>query len=233
MAEIKLRDCYNPKGISRRVEDRVVKKKEKKSRIVTRNQRLWLEEAIKILLKEGPQAVSVKRIATHLGTSRSPFFRVFGNRDELIRQMCDFYHQKTTAKVLDIMRGYAGTPLQRFWYFWITIIDRDIYRLDRPFRQWSLIDPKVDKLIRAMDEERIDFMRQLYEDLGYSKEESNHRASFAYFEYIGILVTGREGISKEFLMRRAMFRFYLHTRPPMPEDLRLPDLTVDTNEERC
>lgn len=209
----------------------MIKKKRKESRIVTRNRKLWLEEAIKTLLEEGPQAVSAKRIAARLGTSRSPFFRVFGSREELIQQMFAFYYQETMVKVIENVRGFTGTPLQRFWYFWIYIIKQEIYRFDRPFRLWSLTDPKINKFVRSMDEERIDFVRQLYEDLGYSKEEADQRASFVYMEYIGILVTGRDEMPKDFLMRRAIFRFYLHTTPPMPEDFRLPDITVDKGED--
>jgi AcrR family transcriptional regulator len=209
----------------------VIKKKRKESRIVTRNRKLWLEEAIKTLLEEGPQAVSAKRIAARLGTSRSPFFRVFGSREELIQQMFAFYYQETMVKVIENVRGFTGTPLQRFWYFWIYIIKQEIYRFDRPFRLWSLTDPKINKFVRSMDEERIDFVRQLYEDLGYSKEEADQRASFVYMEYIGILVTGRDEMPKDFLMRRAILRFYLHTTPPMPEDFRLPDITVDKGED--
>lgn len=212
----------------------MAKKKEKESRIVTQNRKLWLDEAIRTLLQEGPQALSVKRIATRLGTSRSPFFRVFGDRDELFRQMFDFYRRESSTEVFDSVRNYPGTPLQRFWFFWVHIIEREIYRLDRPFRRWSLTNPKIDRLIRSMDKERIDFLRELYTDLGYSYEEADHRASFAYFEYIGILVTGRKGVTKEFLKERALFRFYLHTAPPMPEDFRFPELTVtvDSKEER-
>jgi len=200
------------------------------SRIVARNRKRWLEEALEVLVEEGPHAVSVKRIAARLGTSRSPFFRVFGNREELLRQMFDLYNQETTIKTFHYVRRFTGKPLQRFWYFWVYIIEKGIYRLDRPYRWWSMLDPTINDRIRVMDQERIEFLCKLYRELGYSDEETEHRASFAYSEYIGILVAGHDDMSIDDLKRRAMFRFYLHTLPPMPDDFCLPDLSPDVSQ---
>ncbi|HPQ67490.1 MAG TPA: TetR/AcrR family transcriptional regulator [bacterium] len=194
----------------------------KESRIVARNRKKWLNEAIKILLEEGPQAVSIKRIAQRLDKSRSPFYRVFGSHAGLLEQMFVFYDNETSKKIFDRVLAFPGGPQERFWYFWQTVIKLNIFRYDYPFRQWSLIDPLVGKFMRKMDGERMDFMRELYQGIGYSEEEADHRTSFAYHEYIGILVTGRPRVSSEWMKRRARFRYYLHTAPPMPEDFKLP-----------
>jgi len=194
----------------------------KTTRIVTRNRKRWLDQAIKNLLEEGPQAVSVNRIARQLRTSRSPFFHAFGSRKEFLRAMFDFYQQETTIKVRESVERFNGSPIERFWYFWFCIIEYQLFRYDYPFRQWSLMDPLIGKLIQKMDQNRMDFTRKLYLDMGYSEEEADHRASFNYHEYIGILVMGRPEISPEWLKRRAKFRFYMHTTAPMPEDFKLP-----------
>ena len=196
----------------------------KESRIIARNRKLWLQEGLRLLVDRGAASLSIKQIAGNLGTSRSPFFRVFGDRENYYRQLFDHYYETKTEYLIRITREFGGTPWQRLWFLSRKVVELELLQYDFAFRQWSLANQQIGDAIYAMDEDRMAYIRTLFSEMGFTDQEAKHRTMLIYCEYIGYLVSGRIKAPPNHVQERLAMRFYLYTAPPMPQDYALPTL---------
>ena len=75
----------------------------------------WLEKALQVLEAEGIVGVRVERLARELGVAKRGFYWHFQDREDLYREMLDFWSEEFTESVVDdpLMRtGNAETRLR-------------------------------------------------------------------------------------------------------------------------
>jgi hypothetical protein len=61
---------------------------------------------------------------------------------------------------------------------------------DIAMREWARTSPKVARLVREVDEERIQAFQRLFQDAGYDEAEANIRARVTYYHQVGYYAMG-------------------------------------------
>ena len=88
----------------------------------------WLQAALKILETEGVEAVRVERLARELAISKSGFYWHFKDRDDLRKQMVDYWAHEYTEVLSENPEMLKGTARERLERTMLMILDNDLAR---------------------------------------------------------------------------------------------------------
>ena len=135
----------------------------------------WLQTALKLLESEGVEAIRVERIARELGISKSGFYWHFKDRDDLRAQMVDFWAHEFSQVVTSNPKILEGTPRKRLEHTMETLLDHDLTIYEVPMRSWAETDPVIANRVRQVYRQRMEYLRQIFLDLGFSGDELEMR----------------------------------------------------------
>jgi AcrR family transcriptional regulator len=136
------------------------------------------------LASGGPDAVRVEPIARALGVTKGGFYWHFGDRVELVDEMLDAYERIGVDDVIARLEhggGDARTKLRRLF----SVSSGNGVKIDLAFREWARRDKKVARLMRRVDNRRMDYLRSLYAEFCASGDEVESRALLTYSLWIG------------------------------------------------
>ncbi len=143
----------------------------------------WVNAGIEMLAEEGIGAVKVDRLAAKLGITRGSFYHHFNDREELLREMLDYWAKQRTYSIRDEIAALDLDPTTALLALIKAIRSKKAASFDAPFRAWALHDPLALEVIRHVDEERLGFICHWFESLGFEDLEAENRARlFLYYE---------------------------------------------------
>ncbi len=135
----------------------------------------WLQKALDLLETEGVEAIRVERLARVLGISKSGFYWHFKDRDDLRSQMIEYWAHEFTEVVTANPTMREGDPRKRLEQTMLMILDHDLTRYEVPMRAWAEADPNIARRVRQVYRQRLDFLRQIFRDLGFEGDELEMR----------------------------------------------------------
>jgi len=153
----------------------------------------WLAGARKLLINQGVNAVKIDRLARELGVTRGGFYYRFKSRGDLLNALMEDWREHNSVAMLAAING-KGNPVDRInalMKVWIEEVDY-IPAYDLAMREWGRVSVKVAKLVRAVDDERIEAFHQLFCDAGYPDAEATIRARIFYYHQVGYYAMGVE-----------------------------------------
>jgi AcrR family transcriptional regulator len=136
----------------------------------------WLESALKALREKGIAGVKVESLARYLGIARAGFYWHFKNRDDLLRQLLDHWVQEQTEIVTANPVLLTLGPTERLIESAETITKYDLGRYDMAIRQWASTDAEVARMVRKVNRIRLDFLRDVFRELGFTGDDLEMRA---------------------------------------------------------
>ena len=143
----------------------------------------WVNAGIEMLADEGIGAVKIERLASMLGVTRGSFYHHFRDREELLRKMLDHWAQRWTYSIRDEISVLDLEPATALLALMKAIRSKKAASFDAPFRAWALHDPLALEIIKRVDEERLGFIGQWFEALGFEDLDAENRARlFLYYE---------------------------------------------------
>lgn len=131
----------------------------------------WLKAALELLGKEGVEAIRVERIARELGISKSGFYWHFKNRDDLRKHMVDYWAHEFSEVVTANPMILEGSPRKRLEQTMEMFLDHDLTIYEVPMRTWAETDPAIAKRLRQVYRQRMEYLRQIFRDLGFDGDE--------------------------------------------------------------
>lgn len=147
----------------------------------------WLEVARDTLIREGIEAVSVQRIARRLDVTRGGFYGYFRSRDDLLARVLQDWRDVNTRALRRIAaRGRTDGDVQfsELVQMWV---EAENYRpqYDAAVRDWARRSPKVARIVRSVDRERIRLITHVFRNLGFRPAEAQIRARITYYHQVG------------------------------------------------
>jgi AcrR family transcriptional regulator len=143
----------------------------------------WLEQALKILAREGLAGVRVEKLARSLHVTKGSFYWHFKDRDDLFRGMLDYWADVLTDNVFKEVIGYQGNAKDRLLKLMEVIEGTRADRFEFAIRSWASHDKKVARKVRKVDEQRLGFIKGLFKETGFPETEADARARlFIYFQ---------------------------------------------------
>jgi AcrR family transcriptional regulator len=177
----------------------------------------WIGAAREALIAEGIAAVKVDRLANRLGVTRGGFYWRFTDHAELLAALLEDWRTTNTDPWLAVL-GSRRPPAQRFQDLASLWMLEQVYRpdYDTAVRAWAAISPRVAVAVHAVDDRRIEALRELFADAGYPDTEALVRARITYFHQVGYYAMA---IIEDRAVRRRLLPLYrevLAGDPPRP-----------------
>ena len=135
----------------------------------------WLEAGLQALSKGGVAALTVEGLAKSLGIAKAGFYWHFKNRDDLLRQLLDYWTHEITEVITANPELLALKPKSRFIRAAEIILDFDLTRYEIPIRQWGLRDAGAARAVKKANRLRLDFARKALSELGFKGEDLEMR----------------------------------------------------------
>jgi AcrR family transcriptional regulator len=185
------RDSSSPRAPVRRTKAPAKRGRASKSAADTLERSDWIAAAKAMLIRVGAAAVKVERVATALNVTRGGFYWRFRDHADLMDALLKDWRDSNSTTMLAALDG-PGTPVERMWALMDVWVDEIGYdpAYDIAVRAWGTISKKVARVVRAVDEQRIEAMHKLFVDYGYADMEAFIRARVLYFHQVGYYAMG-------------------------------------------
>lgn len=144
----------------------------------------WLDAALDALYEEGEAGVRVEPLARRLGVTKGSFYHHFRDRGELLSAMIDRWRAVQEAYVRDFARSQTQSAAGRVDEVLAFTQAKDS-RHDVGMRAWALHHAGARRALQAIDRLRLDFVEELFVDLGFAADEAKLRARLLYFYQVG------------------------------------------------
>jgi len=136
----------------------------------------WLEKALQTLSKGGVAAITVEGMAKSLGINKSGFYWHFKNRDDLLRQLLNYWSHEVTEVITDNSDLLKLEPKARLIKIAEMIIDFELTRYEIAIRQWALHDELAARAAKRVNRVRLDFISSTLSELGFKGDDLDMRA---------------------------------------------------------
>jgi AcrR family transcriptional regulator len=165
------------------------KKSEKKSRLSAED---WLMAARDALITEGKDAVKVERLAKKLNVTRGGFYWHFRDRDDLLDALLKSWEQETNVLFEQALQGDHADGIGELCALCRSWLEEDVYSpaYDSAVRDWARVSKRTAKAVKRVDRKRIDIIKCIFIDMGYSDDEAFIRARITYFHQVGYYALG-------------------------------------------
>lgn len=145
----------------------------------------WIQVGFEILKDQGVQAVKVEVIARNLGVTKGGFYGYFLNRDELLESMLDYWEEKYSGEVMQIindLKGSFANKVQKLLY----IIDDDrLSATELSVYHWAGCDHRANDTLMRVAKRRLSWVKSLFIEGGFTPEEAEKRANILHHYMAG------------------------------------------------
>lgn len=136
----------------------------------------WLETGLQALSEGGVSALTIEGLARSLGIARAGFYWHFKNRDDLLRQLLNYWTHENTEVVTANPDLLALAPKRRLIKAMEMVHDYELGRYEMAIRQWALRDKEAARAAKTVNRMRLDFFRTALSELGFSDDDLEMRA---------------------------------------------------------
>lgn len=137
----------------------------------------WLAAALEELEKGGIEAVRVERLASILSVSKSGFYWHFKNRRDLLGHLLDYWVHEYTEVITANPLLLTGDPKTRLERVSKMIQEHDLGKYGLAFQAWAKYDETARETVKLVTKIRLDFLRQIFRELGFEADELEMRAT--------------------------------------------------------
>ncbi len=167
----------------------------------------WVEAARLALIEGGVGKVKVEPLAGVLGVTTGSFYHHFKRRQDLLDAVLEHWRSENTAPLFRAVQAAGPDPdaqLDALFDAWIDESDYDP-AYDSAVRDWARVSPAAEAAVHAVDDLRIDLLKDIFLGFGYDPERAFIRARITYFHQVGQYAMG---IAEDRTIRRRLRPLY-------------------------
>ncbi|HET6593849.1 MAG TPA: TetR/AcrR family transcriptional regulator [Xanthomonadales bacterium] len=151
----------------------------------------WEQEALEMIADQGVRATAVEPLARRMGITKGSFYWHFANRESLLDQALRRWEEHDSRN-LNMAMGAINEPRER-----LISLFRRVGRERLTHRVFSALcaaadHPQVEPVLERVAQRRMHHIAQAFSELGFSPEQSAHRARLTYTAYLGFLQLQRQ-----------------------------------------
>lgn len=159
----------------------------------------WLQAALDTLIEEGVEALRIERLAKRLHISKSGFYWHFKDSADLRQQIVEYWEHEYTETVINLLGKMPMEPKQKLQYIAQMVLENKLATYDIAMQALGKREPALMRRINKVYKVRTNFVRKLFEELGFKGDELELRTRlFVVYHSFELLVPGR-GTKKELL----------------------------------
>ena len=145
----------------------------------------WLHLGFKRFSENGISGIVIEKMAEKLKVNKSSFYWHFKTKKEFIQQLIEFWINHETERIIQLTNN-EKSALQKFKTL-IRLSYKKMPNQDFIFylKRYAQKEKKIKGIIEKIDFERIEFVRSLLKEMGYSEQDANIKSSLFYKHLIG------------------------------------------------
>lgn len=153
------------------------------------NQTAWVDAAYELLIASGISAVKIVPLAKKLKTSRTSFYWLFKDREEVLAALLDRWERQNTQAVVEQAGKYASSIVEATLNVFDCWFDQSVFdsEFEYAIRSWSLQDRAVAERVSQADLVRLQALKSMFIRYGYDALEADTRARTVYLIQIGYI----------------------------------------------
>jgi AcrR family transcriptional regulator len=147
----------------------------------------WTVAALEALAAGGVAAVAVEPIAARLGTTKGSFYWHFSSRDALLEAALSEWERTHTEEVITLVEAQPDPQLRMRTLLMAALGGRSERRGNgvelalQPTAGHPLVAPVLERVTRR----RLDYLTEMFGQLGFDQEAAQQRSMLAYTAYLG------------------------------------------------
>jgi AcrR family transcriptional regulator len=145
----------------------------------------WIEAGLRVLADGGPDAVRIEPLATSLGVTRGGFYGHFRDRAALLEAMLDHWERAATDEVREQVERRGGDPRAKVRRAGALTFSDELLPIELAIRDWARHDPRVAARLKRVDNQRMEYLRELFGEFCAGEDEVEGRAVLAFSLAIG------------------------------------------------
>jgi AcrR family transcriptional regulator len=149
----------------------------------------WLRKALDVLFALGISQVKVEVLARKLKLTKGSFYWHFKNRDDLLRSMVDWWREQQLSFIARLASERVADPASQIR----AVIDftqhTEDSRHDIAMREFARFNKWAAQAVATVDQQRVDYLAQLFRAAEFTDEEALLRARALYFYQVGEYTT--------------------------------------------
>ncbi len=150
----------------------------------TKTRQDWTSAALGVIASVGVERLSVERLATELGVTKGSFYWHFSDRAALIESALLWWEEQGTDRVIAELEGIAD-PAARLRLLLLTAFgDLEHGPVDVALAARGG-DALIGPIIQRVMAKRVDFVTEIFAELGSTPAQARRRGRIAVATYIG------------------------------------------------
>lgn len=162
---------------------------ESSEEIVKLRRQDWTILALKVLAENGIEAVRVEPLAKLMNVTKGSFYWHFKNREDLFDAILQEWEIRETDDVIKQVESSGGDASAKLLKL-MELVAQDDCQLEKAMRIWSANDKKAKQTLVRIDQRRLDYLKNLFLEIGFSVVEAKARARINYYTWIGEFTLG-------------------------------------------
>lgn len=145
----------------------------------------WLKLGYQLFSKEGIKGIVVENMAKKLKCNKSSFYWHFKSKTIFVDELINYWVETETNQIIESVEQ-EKTAQKKYQKFIELVFQHDPY-LEFIFhlKRYAKTRPEIQDLIDEIDQQRLAYTANVFQELGYSKKESKRVASIFYKYLIG------------------------------------------------
>jgi AcrR family transcriptional regulator len=147
-----------------------------KKAVVRRDKTEWLDTALEVIAREGGAKLRIDTLVKEMGVTKGSFYWHFENRDDFVMALLEHWHRASTLNVPQALQGLKGSASERLRMLITLVVEQELTRYDLAIRSWAIQEPNIRPLVRRTDVFRLNFVRDLFREMGFDATDADMRA---------------------------------------------------------
>ena len=144
----------------------------------------WTAVALVALAESGVGAVAIEPLAARLGATKGSGYWHFANRAALVEATLARWEREYTERIITETE-LESSPARRLRHLFHTVLaDNSAVSVEAALLA-NAADAAVRPVLRRVTARRIDYLVQLFAEMGFSNQDARWRARVAYTSYLG------------------------------------------------
>ena len=145
----------------------------------------WIEAGLAALADGGPDAVRVDMLAQTLGVTRGGFYHQFDSRPGFLDALLDTWERRSTEEVRRRVETEGGDARRKVRRAGTLTFSGELLPIDLAVRDWARRDAAVAARLARVDNQRMDYLRDLISEYCADPDEVEARSLLAFALAIG------------------------------------------------
>jgi AcrR family transcriptional regulator len=144
----------------------------------------WIKAGLETLSRSGIASVKIEAIARELKISKGSFYHYFKDRADLLEAMLFYWEAQLTREVIRQMENSGMSAKEQFQALVYSSFSH-MTKLQSAILAWANQDEQIAKRVKAIEQERVQYIDRLFTEMGFHPADSAMRAEISYFTFLG------------------------------------------------